>query len=465
MKKRKKEIELKGIKLQNNIINYGSLINLPTKNEIIFNDYNNYYFNKDTNKIQPFLINGINTNLCNFNIIKSKLNLQTDDLINKNPIKDLLVKTKRILLKPTEEQKKILFLWMDCWIIMYNKVLSIIKNERKQQSIKQMKPLKYNEINLDNLKLGILKKNLQSFKDDLNNKTGIDKHVLDNCIDTVLSMLKSSITNLNKGNCKKSKLRYIKKTKKTKMFKIEYHSLREHSFCTSKFGNYIKTDPKVNFKNINDRITTIQYKNNKFYMLARKEVKINKNTIKKQKIISLDPGHKTFLTGLSNNHLIEIENKIDKKIKKKLLKIDAIKKNKIKNKRKYLLKHEKDLSNYINNLHWQTANYLTKNYNHILLGNYSTKEMVKNKSSQKMNKRIGSSLKFYQFRTKLKYKCLVRGCKFGLIDEYNTTKACSNCSTLNNIGSLREYNCKKCLSLYDRDINSTKNILLRSIVE
>ena len=43
MKKRKKEIELKGIKLQNNIINYGSLINLPTKNEIIFNLVINKY--------------------------------------------------------------------------------------------------------------------------------------------------------------------------------------------------------------------------------------------------------------------------------------------------------------------------------------------------------------------------------------------------------------------------------------
>jgi putative transposase len=469
MKKRKKLFNKinneKSIKLHNNIINYGSLINLPTKNEIIFNNYNNYCFNYNTNRIQPFLINGINTNVYNSSIIKSKLKLQSDDLINKNPLKDILVKTQRILLKPTKEQKNILLLWMDSWIVMYNKVLSVIKNERKEQSIKLNKPLKYNEINLDNLKLGILKKDLQSFKDNLNNKTGIDKHVLDNCIDTVLSMLRSSITNLNQGNCKKSKLRYIKKTKKNKMFKIEYHSLREHSFCTSKFGNLIKTVPKVNFKHVNDRITTIQYKNNKCYMLARKEVKINKNKIKKQKIISLDAGHKTFLTGLSNNHIIEIGNKIDKKIKKKLLKIDNIKKNKIENKKKYLLKHEKDLSNYINNLHWQTANYLTKNYNHILLGNYSTKGMVESKNSQRMNKRIGSSIKFYQFRTKLKYKCLTRGCKFGLIDEYNTTKACSNCGILNNIGSSREYKCKNCLSLYNRDINSTKNILLRSIIE
>ena len=35
---------------------------------------------------------------------------------------------------------------------------------------------------------------------------------------------------------------------------------------------------------------------------------------------------------------------------------------------KHLLKHEKVLSNYINNLHWQVISYITDNYNHILLG-------------------------------------------------------------------------------------------------
>src|SRR3990167_3340246 len=144
-------------------------------------------------------------------------------------------------------------------------------------------------------------------------------------------------------------------------------------------------------------------------------------------------------------------------------KIKSLKKKQVKHKRKYLLKHEKKLSNYINNLHWQVVNYLVLNYNHILLGNYSTKEMVENIKSNKMNKRIGSSLKFYQFRQKLIYKCILKNCKFSLIDEYNTTKSCSNCSTLNNIGALRVYNCKHCLQSYTRDTNSSKNILLRAI--
>ena len=89
--------------------------------------------------------------------------------------------------------------------------------------------------------------------------------------------------------------------------------------------------------------------------------------------------------------------------------------------------------------------------------------MVESNKTFKMNKRIGSSLKFFQFRQKLIYKCLIRDCKFSLIDEYNTTKACSNCSTLNNIGSSKEYLCKGCKKKYPRDINSSKNILLRGI--
>ena len=188
--------------------------------------------------------------------------------------------------------------------------------------------------------------------------------------------------------------------------------------------------------------------------------------IKEQNILSLDPGHRVFLSCLSNKHLIEIGNGVDKKIKKKLKKMDKIKTLKnVNHKRKHLLKREKVLSNYINNLHWQVISYITDNYNHILLGNYSTKSIVENDKTEKMTKRIGSSLKFFQFREKLIYKCLLKGCNFSLVDEFNTTKSCSNCSKINNIGSSKEYLCKGCNNKYPRDINSCKNILLRGITE
>jgi len=457
MKKRKKKNNERAIALKNNIIKHNKIVKLPNKNNITF--------------IKTNVINGIHTeNYPSKNdlIKKSNLKLQTDDLINGRKEKDVLIKTYRILLLPTKEQKKYLMTWMDTWIDMYNKVISIIKNERKKQSDKINKSLRYNQMNLNNLNLNKLKKDLHQFKKDLIKNTKIDSHTLDYCINDVLTMLKSSITNLRNANTKKSKLRYIKKTKKSKIFKIENNgtSITSYSFFSSKLGKFLKSKPQINYKKKNNSMTTIQYVNGKFYMLVKKKVIIKKHQIKKQKIISLDPGHKTFLTGLSNNHLIEIGKNVDKKIKKRLTKMDKIKslkRKELNNKRKYLLKHEKKLSNYVNNLHWQVVNYLTSNYNHILLGSYSTKDMVESKNTNKMNKRIGSSLKFYQFRQKLIYKCLIKDCKFGLIDEYHTTKACSNCSTLNDIGSSREYNCKQCLQLYLRDVNSSKNILLRAI--
>lgn len=458
MKKRKKKNIDRALALKNNIVKFNNKVNLPIKNDI--------------HLVQNEIINGIDVKIFKSpNIVNDHLNLQTDDLIDRRPLKDVLIKTHRILLLPSDKQKIHLLKWVDVWIDMYNKVLSIIKDERKSQSELLGKPLKYNEINLDNLERTKLKKDLKPFKNKLSKKTLIDIHVLDYCINDVLTMLKSSISNLKNNNCKKSRLRYIKKGKKSKIFKVEnYSSITQKGILTSKLGKYLKSIPEVDYKKANSSLSTIQYKNGKFYMLIKKKMTIKKNLIKKQKIISLDPGHKTFLSGLSDNHLIEIGNKVDKKIKKILVKMDKIKEKRSKHirykrrcKRKYLLKHEKKLANYVNNLHWQTINYLTSNYNHILLGNYSTKSMVESDKSNKMNKRIGSGLKFYQFRTKLIYKCILRDCKFGLVDEYNTTRACSNCSALNNIGSSRKYICSQCEQIYPRDFNSTKNILLKAI--
>ena len=456
MKKKKYNYEMaKSLKYAIN--NYHNLVVLPSKDDIKF--------------IKSNVINGVDFNKFNYKLINEKINLKSDNLIKGRKIKDVLVKTHKIRLLPNEKQKDLLLKWMDAWIDMYNEVLSIIKKERKKQSQEQKKSLKYNEINLENLKLNKLKKDLQEYKKSLVEKTKIDSHILDYCINDVLAMLKSSITNLNKKNFSTSRLRYIKKSKDSKIFKIENNgnTITQNSFCTSKLGKLLKSNPKINYKRETSSINTIQYVNGKFYMLYKKHLINNKIQNEEQKILSLDPGHRTFMTGLSNNHLIEIGNDIDKKIKKDIEKMDRIKnfkdKKKIKNKRKHLKKREKKLKNYINNMHWQVINYITKNYNHILLGNYSTKRMVENNKTNSINKRIGSSLRFYQFREKLIYKCILNNCKYSLINEFNTTKSCSNCSTINNIGTSKEYICKKCKKEFPRDVNSSKNILLKGIVE
>ena len=48
---------------------------------------------------------------------------------------------------------------------------------------------------------------------------------------------------------------------------------------------------------------------------------------------------------------------------------------------------------------------------------------------------------------------------------YPSTKTCSNCKTINNNVTIdvREWECPKCNTYHDRDINAAKNILYKAI--
>jgi transposase len=51
-----------------------------------------------------------------------------------------------------------------------------------------------------------------------------------------------------------------------------------------------------------------------------------------------------------------------------------------------------------------------------------------------------------------------------VIDEYMTTQCCSNCSKVNfEIKEKKEFECVNCGHIYDRDINSAKNIFMKSL--
>ena len=86
----------------------------------------------------------------------------------------------------------------------------------------------------------------------------------------------------------------------------------------------------------------------------------------------------------------------------------------------------KKIKNLVNELHWKTINYLTKNYETVLIGNMSSKNIVsKNGNLNRMTKRIALHLNFYKFQERLKYKCNIRETKYGKIYEWLTSKMCS----------------------------------------
>ena len=93
MKKRKKKNYERAHLLKINILKFNNKVILSSKNIIKFKKSN--------------IINGVNTYIFNHNnIIDNNFNLENDNLINGRPLKDVLVKTYKILLLHNKKQKR-----------------------------------------------------------------------------------------------------------------------------------------------------------------------------------------------------------------------------------------------------------------------------------------------------------------------------------------------------------------------
>jgi hypothetical protein len=228
--------------------------------------------------------------------------------------------------------------------------------------------------------------------------------------------------------------------------------------------NKLKTDTSI-IKKLNKELDLNKRRLNKEKIYQNK-MKFKNNKKQNNTVLSIDPGIRTFLSCLSNDHLLEIGKKIAVTIKRKLKSIDNINKNETipkKEKDKIINRTEEKIKNKINDYHWKIVNYLSSNYSHILVGNFSTKKMGES-DVNKMLKRIAKKMRFYVFKQRLQYKCFLKGVQYKEVDEYCTSKCCSSCGNFKkDLGSNKVYNCNKCGVVLGRDINASKNILMRSI--
>ena len=127
--------------------------------------------------------------------------------------------------------------------------------------------------------------------------------------------------------------------------------------------------------------------------------------------------------------------------------------------RRRLHRRIREIKNKRKELHHKVANFLTKNYETIILPEFKTSEMV-----SKLRSKVARSmlnLSFYQFKLHMKTKCAERGNKLLIVGEEYTTKTCTRCGELNRPND-REYKCGKCHLEVHRDVNGARNILLKN---
>lgn len=184
----------------------------------------------------------------------------------------------------------------------------------------------------------------------------------------------------------------------------------------------------------------------------------------RKKIVSLDPGARTFLTAYDTETAYKIGQGDFSRVYRMLLGMDKLISKSKTNKRKYRRAIDNSLfriENLINELHKQVASFLVKRYEEIVIPNFSSTQMV-NKLRSKTCRNL-LSFAHSKFRNFLTLKCEEYSTKLTIISEEYTSKTCGNCGHVQKVGSKSHWKCKECSTELDRDINGARNILFLAL--
>ena len=171
-----------------------------------------------------------------------------------------------------------------------------------------------------------------------------------------------------------------------------------------------------------------------------------------ERIISLDPGIRKFMVGYDpDGKVVFIGKDAHREILQLLYEVD-----KSKDKATW-----RTIKNKVSELHWKTIHYLMLNYDHIIIPDFKISGMLRGRKISRQTKRMLCMYSFHSFMVKLKYQCKRNGKKLYVMDESYTSKTCTCCGILNNVGGREVYVCNGCGIIVDRDINGSRNILIK----
>jgi len=362
-------------------------------------------------------------------------------------------------------------------IIKFNILIdSLEKCITKQRNIRTKLYNKiYENINCRNVRTYKIK----SIRDEIIKNSGLEAfeydisikaHILDCSIKLACASYKSCFTNYLEGNTNKFRVKYWKLNRTNKIMEIESSFIKNNQICEKEFGkmSYIYDGEPYQFTKKN--AVTIHYDGDtgRYTLLVPQKIELEET--KKTDYIGLDPGIRTFMTGLSKNEIIKMATNLNEIIRKYLLRIDKINNNENMDKeikKIKVRKYNRKITNKVDEVHWKIIKYLTDNYGTIIIGDFSIKDASKKDKSNinKMTKRIGYRMSHYKFRQRLAYKCETKGINLKIVDESYTSKMCSVCGNYKkDLTGEKIYKCKKCGVILDRDINGCRCIIIKIII-
>lgn len=405
---------------------------------------------------------------------------------------DTVTKVKHIICYPNYFQKQVFFKWNDECKKVYNETLKYYYQNNCDDSYQSIKVIIFDKL--------YGKNNKDAPYDMLTDEVRI-----------FFSNLKSAQTNLKNGNIKKFKLKPKSQNNKSFSLLIPLKSINCDGIFTKykpfndnrTIGNLITSEPIENIEH--DCRLNYDGKLNKFTLSIPYNEKI-KEINNRNKIVALDPGEKIFQTfyGTSNygyfgmdvrKPILQIEGKI-RQIQRGLSNNKNQHGEILRNKKQLvnkLRKKYKKIKNFVKELHNKTSLYLCNNYDRIIIPEFKTKQMVKGNRKKQIYKiyeqyegeerkekikelrkkrQLNGRVKFvinmlshYKFRQHLSHKCEEYGCELIVVQEDYTSMTCTNCGHMSKIYKDRIKDCPKCKIQIDRDLNGSRNILIKTLIE
>ena len=209
---------------------------------------------------------------------------------------------------------------------------------------------------------------------------------------------------------------------------------------------------------------------NKYYVsvLVEEDLLVEK-VITPTSIVGIDLGIKDLVVtsdGIKYSNkkvLMKFEKRL-KRLQKELSRREKGSKNYLKTKEKIARVHAK-IKNYRKHYLNDIAKEIVNDHDIIVTESLLVKDMFKDKKKT-FNKSL-SDAAVSRLRSLIEWKCKIKGKIYYKIDTYYpSSQICSYCgyknSKLKDL-SIREYNCPKCGSHNDRDINASLNILLEGL--
>ena len=365
-------------------------------------------------------------------------------------------KCKNVKIKPTKQQKRIL----DDWFASYRKTWNLALHSINKENTEISDNILRNKF--------VIKKNMEVNKN-IEWIFRTPKRIREYAIKDIVYSYKSCFTRL-----KKKQIQHFTINPKSKNSSLETICIsHEHSHiinsgkCIRMHCMDIVLEEKLeDFTILNNMRLS---KENEEYILHIPYFMNDKNIPKRhytdvEDVISLDPGIRTFLSYYSpRGEIGTIGEDFDSYLQKQYKKIKKYNENYSQNisKKKYEKKILRKIKNKRDDLHWKTCHWLLKNYKTIIIP-----RLYIQKSTPKDLKNKMRDMKHCLLVDRLKIKMLeYSNRKVVEVKEQHTSKTCTCCGWQNNnLNDNKLFKCEECSLILDRDINASRNILLKNFL-